>query len=254
MCARKILLQGILPYAICCLFFPIFLQKISAVTDLSFFFILLLVYLSPDSQDKINKENIGGVSVAYHLYQEQELLERIGEGDEQAFAVFFRELAPVVRAHIRCILQDDEEALEVLQETFIRVWLQRDKLAAIEHLVAYIKQIAARQCFSLMHRNALRRKRLEEHIPGTVVNNEGEQLLSYKEAQQVLHDAVADLPAQRKQIYLLSRSKGLSTLEIASELNLSHSYVRNTLSTAQQFIRERLRKAGKHLPILLLML
>ncbi|RAJ73468.1 RNA polymerase sigma-70 factor (ECF subfamily) [Chitinophaga dinghuensis] len=191
---------------------------------------------------------------ATNLYQDLTLLERIGDGDEQAFAVFFREMAPVVRAHIRCILQDDEEALEVLQETFIRVWLQRDKLAAIEHLTAYIKQIAARQCFTVMQQNTLRKKRLEEHIPVAVVNNEGEHLLSYKESQKVLHEAVADLPAQRKQIYLLSRSKGMSTLEIASELNLSHSYVRNALSTAQQFIRERLRKAGKHLPVILLML
>ncbi|NLR77307.1 RNA polymerase sigma factor [Chitinophaga eiseniae] len=193
-------------------------------------------------------------TINYQLHQDIALLERIAEGDEQAFSLLFRELAPVVRTHIRCIIQEDEEALEVLQETFIRVWLQRDKLPQIEHLTAYIKQIAARQCFTLLHNNAVRKKRLGEHQPEAIVNNEAESLLSYKEAQEVLSEAVASLPAQRKQIYLLSRSQGLTSAEIAAQLNLSHSYVRNALSTAQQFIRERLRQAGKHLPILFLML
>ncbi|SHM86402.1 RNA polymerase sigma-70 factor, ECF subfamily [Chitinophaga jiangningensis] len=194
------------------------------------------------------------MSAADTSYQNQHILERIAEGDEQAFSVLFRDLAPLIRAHIRCILRDDEETLEVLQETFIRVWLHRDKLPSIEHLTAYIKQIAGRQCFTLLQKNAQYRNKINTTVAEEATDADAEALLSYKEAQQLLQQAVGDLPPQRKQIYLMSRSRGMTSAAIAEELGLSHSYVRNTLSAAQHSIREHLRKAGKYLPILMLLL
>lgn len=194
------------------------------------------------------------MSEADKSYQNQDLLERIADGDEQSFSVLFRDLAPLIRAHIRCIIQNDEETLEVLQETFIRVWLHRDKLPHLTHLTAYIKQIAGRQCFTLLQKNAQYRRNMPADIPEEATGADAEEMLSYKEAQQLLHEAVGALPPQRKQIYLMSRSRGMTSAAIAAELQLSHSYVRNALSAAQNSIREHLRKAGKYLPVLLCML
>ncbi|NIG55866.1 RNA polymerase sigma factor [Chitinophaga sp. Cy-1792] len=181
-------------------------------------------------------------------YQDNDLLQRIASGDEQAFAVFFRETAPLIRAHIFTILKEEEDTLEVLQETFMRVWLQRERLPAIEFLLAYIKQIAARRCFTLLQKRLLREKHLPPAPEQLNNENEAEEMLAFKESQQILNSAINELPDQRRQIYLLNRYEGLTSLEIATRLQLSHSYVRNALSTANKQIREKLRNAGKYLP------
>lgn len=185
-------------------------------------------------------------------YQDRDLLQRIADGDEQAFAVFFRETAPLIRAHIFTILKEEEDTLEVLQETFMRVWLQRERLPGIEFLQAYIKQIAARRCFTLLQKRMIREKHLPLAPEQQNNENEAEEMLAFKESQQILNNAINELPEQRRQIYLLHKYEGLTSLEIATQLQLSHSYVRNALSIASKQIRDKLRNAGKFLPSFLL--
>lgn len=179
------------------------------------------------------------------LYEEKELLLRIAEGDETAFSVFFRHYAPLMYAHVQRFLEDESDSHEVLQETFIRIWLQRDRLPDIEFLAAYIKKTASRQCFTLLHKKAVRRKLEKEGSREDILPAAADEILSYKESQRMLREAIDGLPAQRKLIYEMSRGQGMNARQIAAALNLSHSYVRNALSAAQQAIRAHFQQAGR---------
>ncbi len=136
--------------------------------------------------------------------------------------------------------------LEVLQDSFIRIWLNREKLQHIEHLRAYLKKIVLNECFTYLHKQALKNKRnvsIEQGEDNPDYSTE--EHLSYNETRRIINGAIDALPPQRKTIYEMSRLKGMKSPEIAAELNLSASYVRKTISAAQQSIREHLENTGR---------
>jgi RNA polymerase sigma factor (sigma-70 family) len=65
-----------------------------------------------------------------------------------------------------------------------------------------------------------------------------------KELHTVIDRIVADMPAQRKRIYFLHRQQGMKTTEIAGQLGITPSTVKNALSAAVKTIRERLAESG----------
>jgi len=180
------------------------------------------------------------------LYTEKAILARIADGDERAFAQFFKAISPGIANVVRKVVKQEDAAHEVLQEFFIKLWLHRDKLPAVDQLNAYLKRMALNECFTWLNRQALLQQRLADiRNAGQTSVNETEAELSYRETQRIIANAVSALPTQRRQIYEMSRQEGLNATEIANTLRLSPSYVRNTISAALQFIREQLKQAGK---------
>lgn len=180
------------------------------------------------------------------LYTEKDILTRIADGDERAFAHFFKAISPGISNLVRKVVKQEDAVPEVLQEFFIKLWLHRDKLPAVEQLRAYLKRMALNECFTWLNRQALLQQRLDDiRNAGITAASDTEADLSYRETQRIIATAVRALPTQRRQIYEMSRQEGLNATEIAGKLQLSPSYVRNTISAALQFIREQLKLAGK---------
>jgi RNA polymerase sigma-70 factor (ECF subfamily) len=180
------------------------------------------------------------------LYTEIAILARIAEGDEMAFTLFFKAISPAMSMLVKKVVKEDEAVREVLQEFFIRLWLHRDKLPEVAYVKAYVKKMALNECFTYLNRQALLQQRQTAITDAaTASSNETENTLSYRETQHIIATAIRAMPAQRRQIYEMSRQQGLNAVEIAATLHISPSYVRNTISAALQFIREQLKQSGK---------
>ncbi|WP_161596781.1 RNA polymerase sigma factor [Chitinophaga vietnamensis] len=178
---------------------------------------------------------------------------RISEGDETAFREFFYEVLPWLTPYVGSMVKSPEATQEVIQETFIRIWVSRDKLPALQEPPAWIIKVATNECYTWFHKQAsLRRLAPEEQAPA--YTGSGEEQLQMKETLALIREAVNHMPPQRKKIYQLSRDQGLKTQEIADQLHCSHSYVKNTLSAALAHIRDYLKAAGKVLPLLIFLL
>ncbi|NLR79679.1 RNA polymerase sigma factor [Chitinophaga eiseniae] len=178
-------------------------------------------------------------------------LVNIAEGSEEAFRHLFFAVLPWLNPYVRKVIRDPDSVEEVIQETFIRIWISRDKLPGIENLRAWILRVASNECFTWFHKQATARMTtaLPESFPEATVN-EVEELVASRETLHLIKKAVDQLPPQRRKIYLMSREQGLKTQEIADQLQLSQSYVKNTLSAALSNIREFLLAAGKSIPFL----
>lgn len=187
------------------------------------------------------------------LYNDdRELLLRIAEGDEHAFAGFFNRWATPLAAIAMKIVQNQYVRQEVVQEVFIKVWLNRDKLHQIEQVGAWLRKVTVNQALLALQKHAAYDRRLAGL---QLVQSDQEQAVSleFKETGQLVHDTIAALPKQRRIIYQMNRIDGKTTREIADALQLSHGYVRNALSAALADIREKLQAAGLTLPILLIL-
>jgi len=187
------------------------------------------------------------------LYSEQDLLQPASEGDERSFALIYKRYYPQLRPFILKYADSALEAEEIIQETFIRVWLSREKLTEIENLHAWIFKIASNEYLS-----ALRKKLKDRERMGALIRNNRPggaeaspfDLVNIEEIRQAVKEAVASLPAQRRRIYQMSRDEGLKIAEIAERLSISPQTVKNALTACLRYIREYLSAAGH--PFLLL--
>lgn len=184
----------------------------------------------------------------------KELLINISEGDEVAFRELFYGALPWLTSFIRRMVKSPEGTQEIVQETFIRIWLSRDKLPGLLEPQAWIIRVASNECFTWFHKQAaLRRVTDIRDDAVSAAANLAEDRLQVQETLLLIREAVDHLPPQRKKIYQLSREEGLKTQEIADRLHCSPSYVKNTLSAALSYIRGYLTAAGKIIPFLFLL-
>lgn len=189
---------------------------------------------------------------ANQKYADPELLSRIAEGDEAAFFTLFSEYAPLIRPFARNVTHSADDAEEILQETFIRIWLHRDKITEIENLRSWIFTVAARESMRYMREKLTYERKVGESIQQIPAQTSITPLhyAQLAEVQRVIRETVAAMPAQRKLIYQLSREEGLKPSAIAEKLSLSVGTVKNVLSHALKDIREVLTTSGIPLSLL----
>lgn len=178
---------------------------------------------------------------------------RIKLQDEQAFELLFRRYYHRLCAFANKFLNNPEEAQEVVQEVFTRIWESRDDIDPQESLTSYIFKITRNLSVS-----RLRRRRVEsayndvlklvyiEHSEFTSLD-----LLIGKELEANIATAIGKLPGQCRKIFELSRIEGLKYNEIAKTLNISVKTVETQMSRALKSLRSDLTE---HLVIVILIL
>jgi len=178
---------------------------------------------------------------------EKDLCKRIADGDEAAFASLFNRYYPLLRPFIFKFTRSADKTEEMLQETFMRIWLNRDQLPDIEHLHAWIFTIASRQCLQAIRTELNHRKKLAQlqKLQETgLVTNTPLETTQLAEISRLVSQAVSKMPPQRQRIYRMSREQGLKPAAIAETLSLSVATVKNVLVTALKDIRDHLGAAG----------
>ncbi len=180
------------------------------------------------------------------FYSERQLAVAIAEHDPVAFQQLFASYYPQLYPQVKKITQSDPVTEDLLQETFLKVWINRDKLPEIENLRAWILRIAYYQAFTYLRRQSLHERKVSQLTTseGIKPGTQTEDLLSFRELKQAVGEAIRKLPPQQKKVYLLSREQGLKNREIAEVLNLSEQSVKNTLVRALKLIREEVERAG----------
>lgn len=182
---------------------------------------------------------------------EQLLLKQISEGDEQAFGVLFYHYLPVLQAFALRFTKSDSAAEEIIQDTFLRVWLNRDKLESVENVKAWLYKYTSSECLSYL-RKVLKQARAMDDLKKEEFfeNNNTSDTIHLNEVSELVRKAVDKLPQQRKRIYEMSRNEGLTIPQIAEILHLSPNTVKNALVTSLKSIREYLKNHGVTLSLL----
>jgi RNA polymerase sigma-70 factor (family 1) len=176
---------------------------------------------------------------------ERKLIEKIVDGDEQAFSVLFFKYLPVLQIFAAKFTKSDDAAEEIIQDAFLRVWLNRDKLADVDNVKAYLYKYVSNECLSYL-RKKLKDDRVVDGFTAKQQNshNNTVETINLNEVTKIIAVAVEKLPDQRRNIYQLSRRDGKSIPEIAEILNISPNTVKNALVIALKSIRIHLDQHG----------
>lgn len=186
---------------------------------------------------------------------EDKVFEKIALGDEQAFRQFFHAYTAKLHPFLLAILHSETIAEDIIQETFLRVWINRAEVGQMEYPVAWMYRVASNLALSHLRSRAAEMRRLRNAV---FLNNKAQdeviEKISFKEMQLLITKAIEELPPRRQYIYRLSREDGLSYKEIADKLKISPNTVKNQLVSAFKFIKEYLHHASGISVSLLLLL
>lgn len=176
-------------------------------------------------------------------YEEKELLKRVSQGDEKAFSQLVTPLFDRLYGFAISVTKSGVHAEEIVQDTFMRVWQHRHELPEIENITAWIFTIIRNLSYNYLRRqvkdDALVR-RLDEYL--ALPSASAEENLLYKEALQKVQQAVDALPTQQAQAFTLSRLQGMTLDEVAAQMQLSKSTVKNHLTQALKTVRSHMQE------------
>jgi RNA polymerase sigma-70 factor (ECF subfamily) len=183
------------------------------------------------------------------------LLLQLKEGDKTAFDEIFNRFADPIHTYISKRLDGSEEADDVLQEVFIRLWKKRQSIVIQSSFRNYLYTMV-QHCIA-DHLRAAKRKKytLTANMPEhTEERPQPDEQVQYKQVYFIWKGAMNKLPGQMRRIYAMKNEEQLSVKEIASELQLSEQTVKNQLHTAGQRIVKILQHANLFLLIAFLLL
>jgi RNA polymerase sigma-70 factor (family 1) len=176
-------------------------------------------------------------------YNDKALFARLSQDDEEAFTQLFHAYTPKLFPFVNKLMRNEHIAQEMIQETFLRLWMNRSELVKVDDPAAWIFRIAANVSITWLRKQSNRQRLLDavEVAKDTTADYIVENLET-KELTLVINKAVNALPERRKEIYRLSREQGLSHQQIAEQLHLSASTVANQIGISLKFIREFISK------------
>jgi RNA polymerase sigma-70 factor (family 1) len=177
-----------------------------------------------------------------HVYR---LFQLISKGDKEAFHQLFNLYAPFSAVIIKKIVGTGEQAEDILQEVFLKLWLKRESLPSVENPKAWIAKITCYLCYNwLRHEKYCEKANAQIKYLLPAYSNEVEEAIGFTETTDNLAKAVKGLPPQTRMIFKLNKEQGMKISEIADYLQLSPQTVKNTLGTALKKVKAYLRQQG----------
>ena len=137
------------------------------------------------------------------------------------------------------ILRDRPVAKDIVQEAFIKIWVNRDRLDESQSLENFIYVIVKRLILNYIRDNKPAES-LDTVKAHTVQNDTlgGQDLVVIAdETRHRIQDIISKMPPQRRRVFLMSRNQGMSNKEIAQELQISVKTVERHMTLALAELR-----------------
>lgn len=171
---------------------------------------------------------------------EIQLLIALKSGDRSAFEKIYQTYSPRIFLNILKMVKSAEDAQEILQDVFIKVWEKRDLIDPEQAFKAYLFQISRFTVYNFIRKVNLDRKLKaylsQEH---SELYTHIEEAIAYRESDRFILDAIEELPTQRKHIYKLCKLEGKSYAEVSNLLGISASTINDHIVKATKFLKER---------------
>ncbi|PQA57020.1 RNA polymerase sigma-70 factor [Siphonobacter curvatus] len=175
-------------------------------------------------------------------HTDHELLIRLQNGDESAFASLYDRYWSKLYAYVYNRIRSQEDTEELVQEVFIVLWENRQSIVITDSLSLYLFSILKRQLVSYFRSEKVKSVFAEHfaHFIRGQMDNSTDERWAVDDLQQRIEAAIAELPNKCQEVFWLSRKQQLSSLEIASQLQISQRTVENYLSRAVAHLKLQL--------------
>jgi len=174
--------------------------------------------------------------------KEETLIQRLINGDQTAFELLFRFYYPGLVTFASQIVLDTDEAEEIVQEFFVKLWTGRKEIRKSDTLKSYFFSSVKNRALNVLKKEKINEK-VREELQIMIETDRLYQpdLFVESELQSRIKSAFEKLPPRTNEVFSLSRFKGFSNDEIATQLNISKRTVETQISNALKILREELK-------------
>jgi RNA polymerase sigma-70 factor, ECF subfamily len=181
------------------------------------------------------------------------LLEETLAGDEDAFAELVSRYRNQITSYIYRMTNDYDGAVDLAQETFLRVYRAAGRYQNTYAFSTYIYRIATNLAISELRK---RKRRRLVSLTGLLSSAEGEEMRDFDapdekplqdtnlvdtERRRVVKQAISTLPEKYRAPLVLRDVEGKSYDEIAEILSTSEGTVKSRINRARNFLRDKMR-------------
>lgn len=179
-------------------------------------------------------------------YSETELLAAIKSGNSYAFNELYRIHHASIYRNLRRLLRDDDVAMEITQDTFLKIWEKRIQLDPDKSLRAYLCRISRNMMIDF-YRKAKRNKEMIDNLQifTTEFSDQHVDTTLYTPEEELLMTAIEMLPPQRKKIFMLCKLESKTYEQVSTLLGISSSTISDHIVKATKAIRNRLVDPAK---------
>lgn len=183
---------------------------------------------------------------------EHQVLTALREGSESAFEMLFKTYYKTLCNYAYSLLNDKDEAEEVVQATFIGVWDKRQSIEIQTSVKSYLYRMVRNACLNVIKHVKVKQAHAKHEMAGGEPMHEGvAQSVISLELEQKIYEAMKVLPEKCRLVFQLSRFEELKYSEIADQLNISVKTVENHMGKALKMMRVQLKD---YLPLFLILM
>lgn len=169
---------------------------------------------------------------------DKELAELMKKGNVLAFTELYHKYSPKMYTNMFRMVKDREIALEMIQVLFSRIWQQRETITYEHDFAAYLYR-AGSNLVCDFYRKLESDRKMAAHFKSTIIEHYShiEEKIFFKESENLLQQALAELSPQQRQVYQLVKIDGFSYKETAAKLGISPYTVKEYLSKAKKLVK-----------------
>ncbi|MDR2039723.1 MAG: RNA polymerase sigma-70 factor [Bacteroidales bacterium] len=170
------------------------------------------------------------------------LLEQFKEGDKKAFEDIYVHHSKKVYRFAKRYMKHHEDAEEIVQEVFIRLWEARESINPEMNFDNYLFTITRNLIFN-QHRKKVNESYFQTFVLASFEENENQLLedeISTQDLSRYIDEIVNKLPPKQQEVFMLSRKQMLTYKEISAQLNISEKTVEAHIYQVLKTIRKYL--------------
>ena len=170
------------------------------------------------------------------------LVSQMKAGDRGSFdKIFRRSYKPLLRFCYRYVA-DEDVAAEIVQDVFVKLWTNRDKINISTSFDAYMMSSVRNAAYTYINKERSHNEAHEMLVVDEADTVDPSEQLQSDNLEASYRAILATMPEKRREVFLASRFEGMKYGEIAEKLNISQKTVEAHMSAAIKQLKEGLKE------------
>jgi RNA polymerase sigma-70 factor (ECF subfamily) len=175
------------------------------------------------------------------VQENPECLEQIAAGNANAFAWLYKNYCKRLYDYLFLLTNDTHLSEDIVQEIFLKIWTNKEKLAEIKNFNAWIF-FNTKNLLTDKWRKSQNEKQVFKNIASTQPQTE-HNLFHQRNEEKRISNAVTSLSPKQQLVYKMIREEGHTRDQVSKQLKISPNTVRNTMQNALHNLRQHLRES-----------
>ncbi|HET7118763.1 MAG TPA: sigma-70 family RNA polymerase sigma factor [Hanamia sp.] len=184
----------------------------------------------------------------FEKYSDQEIIQRINEGDVRLFEILIRRYDPFIYKIGRTYRYNHEDTEDLMQDAYINAYCNLKKFENRSTFKTWLTRIMLNVCYQKRHKLSFKNEIISDDIQNEKSSilfhhsTNNEKIAMNKELGHVLENAIHEIPEDYRIVFTLRELNGLSVAETSEALNITEGNVKVRLNRAKGMLQKEIKK------------